>query len=154
MNRPLRFVNRPLAAMAAVAILALAAFASAAPNGARAAGSSGARAAGSAGAAGAYYTAAQAAAGAKAYAANCSQCHGAKLEGVSGPALEGPAMKGSQSIRDIYGVMSQQMPANAPGSLSPPTYAAIMAFLLKQNGHPAGKTTLTLATAKKLAAKI
>ena len=126
-------------APAAVALLALAALAS----GARAAGSSGA-----------YYTAAQAAGGAKAYAANCSQCHGAKLEGVSGPALKGPAMKGSQSIGDIYGMVSQQMPANAPGSLSAPTYAAIMAYLLKENGHPAGKTALDPKSVKKIAAKI
>jgi polar amino acid transport system substrate-binding protein len=136
-------VNRPLTVTAAVAILALAAFGS----GAHAAGSQ-------AGSSGAYYTSAQAAGGGKAYAANCSQCHGAKLEGMSGPALKGPAMKGSQAVRDIYAVVSQQMPASAPGSLSPPTYAAIMAFLLQQNGHPAGKTALTPASAKKISAKI
>ena len=131
-----------LAAPAAVASFALAALA---------AGGTNARAAAPAGT---YYTAAQAAGGAKAYAANCSQCHGAKLEGVSGPALKGPAMHGAQSVRDLYGMVSQQMPANAPGSLSPPTYAAIMAYLLEQNGHPAGATALTPANAKKIGAKI
>ncbi len=136
-------MNRRLAATAAAAVLVLAAPAPGAPAGARAAGPSGA-----------YYTAAQAAAGGKAYAANCSQCHGAALQGVSGPPLAGPAMKGSQAIRDIYAVVSQQMPASAPGSLSPPTYAAIMAFLLARNGHPAGKTALTPATAKTIGAKI
>ena len=102
----------------------------------------------------AYYTSAQAAAGAKAYAQSCSQCHGAHLEGVSGPALKGAAMHGSQAVADIYGFMAQQMPAGAPGSLKTDTYVAIAAYLLAQNGHPAGKKPLTAASVKKITAKI
>jgi mono/diheme cytochrome c family protein len=102
----------------------------------------------------AYYTSAQATAGAAAYQTNCSRCHGVNLEGVSGPALKGAAMAGSQTVADIYGFVSQQMPAGAPGSLNAATYTAIMAFLLKQNGHPAGSTPLTPASAKKISAKI
>jgi mono/diheme cytochrome c family protein len=102
----------------------------------------------------AYYTSAQAALGAKAYQADCSRCHGVQLEGVSGPALKGSSMTGSQSIADIYGFVSQQMPAGAPGSLSASTYTAIMAYLLKENGHPAGATPLTPVSAKKISAKI
>jgi mono/diheme cytochrome c family protein len=102
----------------------------------------------------AYYTAAQAASGAKLYADNCGHCHGANLEGMTGPALSGPAMKDSQAIADIYAFVVQQMPAGAPGSLSPPAYAAIMAYLLKKNGHPAGSVALSAARAKKITAKI
>ena len=103
---------------------------------------------------GTFYTAAQAASGAKLYATNCSQCHGVKLEGVSGPALRGATMHGSQTIADIYGFMAQQMPAGNPGSLSGPTYAAIMAYVLKENGHPAGSVALTPANVKKISTKI
>lgn len=102
----------------------------------------------------AYYTSAQAAKGAKLYTQNCGRCHGAQLEGMSGPALKGPAMAGSQTIADIYGFVVQQMPAGAAGSLSPATYTAIMAYLLKENGHPAGSTLLSPASAKKITAKI
>ena len=103
---------------------------------------------------GAYYTAAQATAGQKAYNANCASCHGANLEGVKAPALSGPGMAGSQSVADIYGFMVQQMPAGAPGSLSAAQYTTIMAYVLKKNGHPAGKKPLTPASAKKISAKI
>jgi mono/diheme cytochrome c family protein len=105
-------------------------------------------------AAGAYYTSVQAAQGAAAYKANCAQCHGAQLEGVSGPSLKGVAMKGSQTIGDIYGFVSQQMPAGAPGSLSPKTYSLIMAYLLKENGHPAGAVALTPQRAMTIKEKI
>lgn len=102
----------------------------------------------------AYYTRTQATAGAKAYAQNCSQCHGVKLEGVDAPALAGPAMHGSQRIGDLYSFLSVQMPAGKPGSLSPSTYAAIMAFLIQKNGHPAGAVALTPAKAKAIKEKI
>lgn len=102
----------------------------------------------------AYYTAAQAASGAKLYAQSCSRCHGESLEGVSGPALKGPSMQGSQEIADIYGFVSLQMPAGAPGSLSASAYAAIMAFILQENGYPAGNVALSAASAKKLKIKI
>ena len=102
----------------------------------------------------AYYTAAQAAAGAKLYATNCSVCHGAKMEGVSAPPLVGPAMKGSQSIGDVYKYMSTNMPAGRSGQLPAATYASIMAYLLKQNGHPAGKTALSAKNGMKISEKI
>jgi mono/diheme cytochrome c family protein len=102
----------------------------------------------------AYYTAAQAAAGAKLYAQNCSRCHGESLEGVSGPALKGPSMQGSQEIADIYDFVSVQMPAGAPGSLSASAYAAIMAFILRENDYPAGGVALSASSAKRIKGKI
>ena len=77
-----------------------------------------------------------------------------KLEGVKAPALAGEGMAGSQSVADIYGFMVQQMPAGAPGSLTSAQYTSIMAYVLKKNGHPAGKTPLTSASVKKITAKI
>jgi mono/diheme cytochrome c family protein len=107
----------------------------------------------SASATGANYTAAQAAAGARAYKANCSRCHGVDLSGVSAPALRGAAFGGTQSVAEVYSFMVQQMPAGAPGSLSPATYTAIAAYLLQQNGHRPGTVPLTPASARALTSK-
>jgi mono/diheme cytochrome c family protein len=98
----------------------------------------------------ALYTKAQAAAGAKAYAANCAVCHGAKLQGVTAPALKGKdsPITGIRTVADVYGFASTQMPLGKPGSLSPATYAAILAYLLQQNGHPAGTRALTPSAAQ------
>jgi mono/diheme cytochrome c family protein len=102
----------------------------------------------------AYYTTAQATSGQKDYNTSCASCHGVNLDGVKAPALAGEGMAGSQSVADIYGFMAQQMPAGAPGSLSTAKYATIMAYILKKNGHPAGKVALTAASVKKITAKI
>ncbi len=93
------------------------------------------------------YTAAQAATGAKAYAANCARCHGADLEGVSGPALKGadlsaPGAEGKLTVSDIFKYMTNLMPAGNPGSLTHDQYVDVMAFLLRENGNPAGSTPL------------
>jgi len=39
------------------------------------------------------------------------------------------------------------MPLNAPASLKKDQYAAIMAYILKFNGYPAGQKALTYAAA-------
>jgi len=96
------------------------------------------------------YTDSQAAQGAKAYAQSCAECHGAKLQGVNAPALSGSSFKGKQTVGQIYTLMSAQMPLSAPGSLTPTAYAAIMAFILKENGHPAGGAPLQPSTAKSI----
>jgi mono/diheme cytochrome c family protein len=100
------------------------------------------------------FSAAQAASGAKAYQADCSQCHGAQLQGISAPALKGPSMKGTRKISELYAFITQQMPAGAPGSLSPSTYVSIVAFLLKENGDKPGPTALTPASVRKIDATI
>ena len=95
------------------------------------------------------YTKAQAASGAKAYAANCASCHGAKLQGVTAPALKGKdsPITGIRTVGYVYNFASTQMPLGKPGSLSPATYAAIVAYIMQQNGHPAGTRTLTPSAA-------
>jgi mono/diheme cytochrome c family protein len=120
-----------------VALLASAGFAA---GGARAASST------------ATYTAAQAATGAAVYGANCAPCHGASLEGGAGPALTGQNLRTLSkntklTVGDLFTFMAQQMPMNAPASLKPDQYAAIMAFILKKNGYPAGSAPLKYATA-------
>lgn len=77
------------------------------------------------------YTSAQVATGATVYAKYCLSCHGAQLQGVSGPALTGPAFVHSNlNVAQIYGIVKQQMPLTAPGSLSGSNYAAVMAYVL------------------------
>ncbi len=118
-----------------------------------AAGTAGSRSvAATAAASQALYTTAQAGAGSKAYATNCASCHGANLEGGVGPALAGANLKTLSknthlTVHDLFTFMSQQMPMNAPASLPKDQYVAIMAYVLKFNGYPAGSKMLTYATA-------
>ncbi|MBD5634328.1 MAG: c-type cytochrome [Candidatus Eremiobacteraeota bacterium] len=104
----------------------------------------------------AFYTAAQAAAGKKLYVTNCAACHAADLSGTSAPPLRGPAAPyhGTQSVAEIYDYISAQMPLNSPGSLSPKSYASILAYLLQQNGHAAGASALTPAKAQTITANM
>jgi alcohol dehydrogenase (cytochrome c) len=77
------------------------------------------------------YTPAQVATGATVYAKYCLSCHGAHLQGISGPALTGPPFAHANlNVAQIYGVVTQQMPLTAPGSLSKGNYAAVMAYIL------------------------
>jgi polar amino acid transport system substrate-binding protein len=100
----------------------------------------------------AIYTAAQAGTGAKLSSANCASCHGDQLQGNVGPALTGPnlvtlAKNTKLKVGDLFGFMALQMPLNAPASLKKDQYAAIMAYILKFNGYPAGQKALTYAAA-------
>ncbi len=94
----------------------------------------------------ALYTAAQASAGAQKFLANCSMCHGKDLSGIAGPALKGKnfaSAKANFHVSDVFRIVSTNMPATQPGSLSHEDYTQIMAFLLQQNGYPAGNAPLT-----------
>jgi mono/diheme cytochrome c family protein len=96
----------------------------------------------------ALYTDAQASAGAAVYAQSCAACHGSQLEGVAAPALKGPAfgdMATAQSLTAdaLLDVISNTMPQSDPGSLKPEEFAAVTAYILQQNGYPAGGTALT-----------
>jgi mono/diheme cytochrome c family protein len=94
----------------------------------------------------ALYTSAQAQSGALHYAALCAVCHGAQLQGVVGPALKGPnfaSKKAGFAVGDIFTIIANNMPASDPGSLAPETYVKVMAYVLQQNGYPAGATPLT-----------
>lgn len=94
----------------------------------------------------ALFTDAQAEAGKTKFMQNCAQCHGPTLTGRSGPALKGVHFASPTAgfhVGDIFTIVSQNMPATAPGSLEHDDYVQIMAFLLQQNGYPAGSSKLT-----------
>jgi mono/diheme cytochrome c family protein len=98
----------------------------------------------------ALYTAAQAEAGHAKYVGNCQICHGNKLQGRVGPALKGPnfaSAKAAFTVSDVFTIVSQNMPASQPGTLPHDDYVEIMAYLLQQNGYPAGQSELKFDTA-------
>ena len=93
------------------------------------------------------YTAAQAARGEKVYTESCATCHGPKLEGSStaGPTLSGPDFTNGwkdMSAGALLNKINQDMPSNAPGTLTPAQYADVMAHILSVNKYPAGSTEL------------
>jgi polar amino acid transport system substrate-binding protein len=93
------------------------------------------------------YSSAQAQAGGIAYSRYCASCHGASLEGGAGPALKGTmftqlAAAQSLTAQALLNVIVQTMPQSEPGSLAPEQYAAVVAYLLQENGYPAGKRDL------------
>ena len=95
----------------------------------------------------AVYTNAQAAQGGSVYASQCASCHGEQLEGNIGPAMKGPQFMQMVAAQQLTGasllaVISQSMPKSTPGSLTATEYASIVAYILQQNGLPAGQTPL------------
>jgi polar amino acid transport system substrate-binding protein len=101
----------------------------------------------------ALYTSAQAAQGAPLYASKCAMCHGADLEGGAGPPLSGANMttlgeKTHLNVGDMFTYITTNMPMNAPASLSKDQYVKIMAYILKQNGYPAGGKPLIYTSAE------
>lgn len=104
----------------------------------------------------ALYTEAQATRGAVSYYQNCGMCHGPLLDGQRG-GFPGPALKGKDfadpsydfHVDEIFRFVAKLMPAQKPGSLADETNVDIMAFLLEQNGYPAGARALTYEQAMK-----
>jgi mono/diheme cytochrome c family protein len=92
------------------------------------------------------YTAAQAERGKAAYAQACAGCHGADMTGGEGdgaPTLVGPAFTqqwAGGGLDKPYAYMTANMPGSA--SLPASTYADLMAYILQQNGVPAGTAEL------------
>jgi quinoprotein glucose dehydrogenase len=93
------------------------------------------------------YTQDQAVAGATLYQRSCIECHGATLGGgEAGPALVGGAFWQQwqdQSLAAFYQITASTMPVNNPGGFTPEQYASLVAFMLQQNGLPAGNTALS-----------
>ncbi len=89
------------------------------------------------------YTAAQAHAGAQVFATKCVSCHGADLQGVAAPSVAGfdflgTAQHNGWTLEIIRYLVFTMMPLNAAKSLSPDSYAAVMAYLLAANCYPPG----------------
>jgi mono/diheme cytochrome c family protein len=107
----------------------------------------------------ALYTAEQATAGATVYSQSCAACHGTQLEGVAAPALKGSVfgeMAAAQSLtaQTLLDVIANTMPQSDPGSLKPEDNAAVTAYILQQNGYPAGTAALANGAAGMKDAKI
>ncbi len=84
------------------------------------------------------YTEAQSARGAEIYALSCASCHPAVTH--TGPAFA--AKWQGQPLSELFGFISQEMPKQDPGILSPGEYTVVLAYMLKMNGMPAGSATL------------
>jgi polar amino acid transport system substrate-binding protein len=104
----------------------------------------------------ALYTEDQATKGSLAYNQNCAMCHGPLLDGQSA-GYSGPALKGADfaapsynfHLSDIFNFVAKLMPAATPGSLTHEQDVEIMAFILQQNGYPAGSHELAYEEAEK-----
>jgi len=92
------------------------------------------------------YTEDQAKGGETLYRKECASCHGDDLAGLGQtPPLSGKEFKmdwDGLTAGDLYERIRVSMPADHPGTLSPEQNAGILAYLLKSNEFPAGKTAL------------
>ena len=84
------------------------------------------------------FTAAQAARGEETYMTICVACHPAGTYTT-------PAFKTSWANRplsDLFSIIKNTMPKVDPGTLTPEETAQVVAYILKSNGVPPGKTEL------------
>jgi len=96
------------------------------------------------------FTDAQADRGLAAYKASCVECHGADLTGDGfAPALVGAEFTGNWndlSVGDLFERIRVSMPPSGASSVTPAQKADIVAYMLKYNKFPAGKTELEAKT--------
>ena len=93
------------------------------------------------------YNDVQAGRGEALYQEHCGACHGSQLQGSPAAPLTGAKFSerwedGKHTLDDLYYIIRSLMPNTAPGSLSKPQYADIVAYILKVNGYPAGEAEL------------
>lgn len=92
------------------------------------------------------YTEAQAERGAAVYKSACSECHGADLTGDGfAPALTGAEFSGNWNeltVGDLFERIRISMPPTGPAGVTPAQKADIVAYAMKFNKYPAGKTEL------------
>jgi alcohol dehydrogenase (cytochrome c) len=92
------------------------------------------------------FTQAQATRGQAAFATGCAACHGPSLQGgPGGPPLVGGQFRGHWLPKPgdaLFSFVREKMPPGSAGALGDPTYADIVAYLLKANGAVAGSAAL------------
>ena len=92
------------------------------------------------------FTAAQADRGKENYlTGRCGGCHKLDLSGDRGPALRGEdflAHWENGSVVTLFDKIRETMPQNSPNDVTEDAKADIVAYLLQQNGFPAGQTEL------------
>ncbi len=86
------------------------------------------------------YTDKQAARGEDTYMSICVGCHSAGTY-VGKSFLD--KWGGGRPLSDLFEEMSEKMPKDDPGSLELAEYAQVIAYLLKKNNLPEGKTELS-----------
>jgi mono/diheme cytochrome c family protein len=95
------------------------------------------------------FTAAQAERGRTAFVQHCSNCHNQDLAGsVRGPTLKGSGFLKSWengSVNNLFTKIRFSMPATYPETVSDELKLDIVAYLLQQNGFPAGKSELKMS---------
>lgn len=94
------------------------------------------------------YTKEQAERGRVLYDSTCAACHGDKLEGSESTPLAGKEFiaswaKPNLTLDDFYYIVRKTMPKEKAGSLTSEAYTDIVAFILQENGFPAGEQALT-----------
>lgn len=76
----------------------------------------------------------------------CTSCHGPDLSGgEAGPTLVGLEFVGNWNtltVADFYDRVQATMPADAPGTMTPPQTVDVTAYVFKLNKYPAGATEL------------
>src|SRR5438552_4105912 len=93
------------------------------------------------------YTADQALRGKSGYDGVCARCHGVPLTGSqgNGPTLKGPAFLAhwdKDTLGSLYVKIRDTMPQGTPGTLTDEVKLQILAYVLQQNGFPAGQAEL------------
>jgi hypothetical protein len=97
------------------------------------------------------YTAEQAERGRGFYVKECESCHGAGLMGQDqAPGLVGPEFMANwtgQTVGALFEQTRKTMPKDNANGFSRQEYLDVVAFMLKANNFPAGKTELPRAAA-------
>jgi mono/diheme cytochrome c family protein len=92
------------------------------------------------------FTVAQAERGRGQYQTHCVECHAPDLGGTTfgdgAPALKGNGFLEGDNLYAVFDEMKRAMPFNAPGSLSESVYIDVLAYVLRENGYPAGSEEL------------
>ena len=92
------------------------------------------------------YTAEEAQRGKAIYENQCGMCHGDALEGQGqNSPLAGTVFLNNwtgQTVADLFMKTIVMMPAMDPGTLTPKDTAEVIAYILRANKFPAGKTEL------------
>lgn len=94
------------------------------------------------------YTAVQAERGSDAYTTACAHCHASDLQGDVRKEIPSLAESdffvrwGNRSVGELFEMISKDMPADQPGSLTPRKSADILAYILSVNGFPPGPAEL------------
>ena len=93
------------------------------------------------------YTEAQADRGKQIFEKSCATCHGPALAGANGPSLRGDRFLKAWDFRTVdmlFTKIRDTMPPNAFNSVNNDMKLDLIAFLLQQNGFPAGPEELKI----------